>query len=293
MWRFWSSHIEPLLNAARPARVMEIGADDGYNTRRLLNWAIATGAHADIVDPEPTHRLLHGLGSYPPEAFTYHRTPSLDAIPVAPAPDVALIDGDHNWRTVYQEFQLLHEGARARGVKAPIILFHEAAWPYARRDMYYAPDRIEQEYRHPYAYKGIARDQSELSDQGLNAHLANATHEGGARNGVLTAAENFVAEWPEKIHLHILPWFNGLGVAVPETRMTPDVAAVIESYFSPESLLAACVDLEKWNSVLLVELQKARLNFDKRTSALERARDLLADRAARIRELEALLAQKS
>lgn len=291
MWRFWSSHIEPIMRAAAPRRVMEIGADDGYNTRRLLAFCRETGAKADIVDPAPSHRLQDAIDAYPAECV-YHKLPSLEAIPNAAPPDVVLLDGDHNWRTVYEEFRTLYERAQRENALPPIIMFHDAAWPYARRDMYYSPDRIEQEYRHDYAYKGIVPKVSELTEGGLNAHFANATHEGGARNGVLTAAENFIAEWPQKIHFRLLPFFNGMGVTVPDSRMTPEINAIIEGFFSPEKLLAACVELEGWNSQLLIELQKARLNFDKRTQALERARQLLSDRADRIRDLEAELAAK-
>lgn len=290
MWRFWSSHIQPLLDAAQAKRVMEIGADDGYNTRRILEWCATSGAVLDVVDPEPTYRLKIGLEENPPELYVYHRLPSLDAIPVAEAPDVALIDGDHNWHTVYRECQLLFEGALRRGVPAPIILFHEAAWPYARRDMYYVPDRIHQEFRHAYAYRGMKPGESELSDEGLNPQLANAEHEGGPRNGVLTAVENFVAEWPGEITLRTLPWFNGLGIVIPAARATPQVNALVDSFYSSDSLLASCVELEKWNAMLLIELQKSRINFDRRTAALERARDLLSDRRARIEQLEAELA---
>lgn len=292
MWRFWTSHIEPLMRAARPRRVMEIGADDGFNTRRLLAFCRETGAKADIVDPEPTHRLKDAIDAYP-DVCVHHRAPSLEVIPSIAAPDIALVDGDHNWRTVYQEFAGLFERARKDGQAPPIVLFHEAAWPYARRDMYYAPKRIEEEFRQPFAYKGMDPEKSELVEEGLNAHFANAVHEGGPRNGVLTAVEDFAAEWPDKIHLHILPFFNGLGVATPDARMTPEVRAVIDGYFTSDALLAACKALEGWNSRVLIALQRERLSVAKRTEALKRAREILKDRAARIAELEAELAKKT
>lgn len=291
MWRFWSSHIEPVMRAVKPRRVMEIGADDGYNTRRLLAFCRETGAKADIVDPAPSHRLQDAIDAHPAEC-TYHKAPSLEAIPRAAAPDIVLLDGDHNWRTVYEEFTALYEHAAKSKVAAPVILFHDAGWPYARRDMYYAPERIEQEFRHPYAFKGIEPGTSELTEGGLNAHFANADHEGGARNGVLTAAEDFIAEWPDKIHFRLLPFFNGLGISAPDTRMTPELQATIDGFFTPEALLKSLTELEGWNARLLIELQRARHNFDRRTDALRRARELLEDRARRIAELEAELAKK-
>src|SRR5690606_15563343 len=170
----------------------------------------------------------------------------------------------------------LYERAAAKGAQPPIVLFHEAAWPYARRDMYYAPERIEEEFRHPYSYTSIIPGQSALGEGGLNGNLANAVHEGGPRNGVLTAVEDFVAEWPEEIVLRVLPFFHGLGVCVPRTRMTPELAAVVDGFFSPEGLMAACQSLEEWSVRLQIELQRDRIDLMKRTEALKRARQLLA-----------------
>jgi hypothetical protein len=288
MWRFWPTHIDPILRAARPQRIMEIGADEGFNTRGLLKYCRETGAKADIVDPVTNHRLQHCLDQYGDE-YTRHLALSLDAIPLAPPSDLVLLDGDHNWRTVYQEMTALFERAARANAPPPIVLFHEAAWPYARRDMYYAPERIEEEFRQPYAYRSIIPGQSELGEGGLNEHLANALHEGGARNGVLTAVEDFVAEWPEKCDLHILPFFNGLGICVPASRKTPELSAVIDGFFTAEGLMAACIAIEAWTNRLYIEMQRERLQYLKRTESLERARAMLVERGERIRELEARL----
>lgn len=286
MWRFWTSHIDPILRTVAPNRIMEIGADEGFNTRRLLAYCRETGAKADIVEPVMNRRLRHGLDQYGDE-YVLHEALSLDAIPKAQPADVVLLDGDHNWRTVYQEFTALFERAARGKAASPIVLFHEAAWPYARRDMYYAPERIEEEFRHPYSYTSILPGQSELGEGGLNGNLANAVHEGGPRNGVLTAAEDFIAEWPEDIELHVLPFFHGLGIATPKSRMTSQLATLVDGFFSPEGLMAACKALEEWSVRLQIEMQRDRIELVKRTEALQRARQLLADRGERIQELEA------
>lgn len=288
MWRFWNSHIEPVLRIAAPKRLMEIGADEGFNTRRLLAYCRETGAKADIVDPVLNRRLKHGLDQFGDE-YSFHQLLSLDAIPKLEPADIVLLDGDHNWRTVYQEFAALFERAKTCGKAPPIVLFHEAAWPYARRDMYYAPERIEEEFRQPYSYQSIIPGESDLGDGGLNAALANATHEGGPRNGVLTAVEDFIAEWPEKVELRVLPFFNGLGICVPASRATQGLTQVLDGFFSSNGLMAACVALEEWASRLVISMQEERLDYVKRTEALARARILLSEQRARIRDLEAAL----
>jgi hypothetical protein len=46
--------------------------------------------------------------------------------------DAALIDGDHNWYTVYNELRLLAEGARRHGTDLPVLTLHDVGWPYGR-----------------------------------------------------------------------------------------------------------------------------------------------------------------
>jgi hypothetical protein len=285
MWRFWTSHIERILRVVNPKRIMEIGADEGFNTRRLLAFCRETGARVDVVEPVMNRRLSHGLDQFNDE-YVHYAALSLDAIPKAPAADVVLLDGDHNWRTVYLELAALFERAAAEQARPPIVLFHEAAWPYARRDMYYDPARIEEEFRQPYSYTSILPGQSSLGEGGINGNLANAVHEGGPRNGVLTAVEDFISEWPDRIDLRVLPFFHGLGILVPGARMTPELASLLDSFFSRDGLLASCQALEDWSIRLQIELQNGRIELVRRTEALERARQLLAERGKRLRELE-------
>ena len=73
---------------------------------------------------------------------------------------------------------------------------HDVSWPFGRRDMYHAPADIPVEARHEYSSTlGIPFDGNELIDGGFRSvgQYAIATHEGGPRNGVLTAVEDFLA----------------------------------------------------------------------------------------------------
>jgi hypothetical protein len=67
--------------------------------------------------------------------------------------DCILIDGDHNWYTVYHELKMIEQ----KHLLSPggAILLHDVIWPYARRDMYYQPEKIPAEFRHPHAKRGI------------------------------------------------------------------------------------------------------------------------------------------
>jgi cephalosporin hydroxylase/GT2 family glycosyltransferase len=136
--------------------------------------------------------------------------------------DVALIDGDHNWYTVTTELRLLAGVSRSAGAALPVCILHDVAWPYGRRDLYYNPDTIPPEHRHPWRRAGIRRRQSELIDggAGVNAELANAEHEGGPRNGVMTAVEDFVAEHDRPLRLVVVPIYFGLAILAEEALLT-------------------------------------------------------------------------
>lgn len=284
MTRFWLRYLHPLLQAIGPRHVLEVGADRGWNTSNLLAYCAAHDCRLDIVDPAPAPELKHALEGHA-ERFSYHPVRSTEAIPVLDAPDVALMDGDHNWATVYAELVLLFSRADEIGVPAPIVLSHDVAWPYARRDMYYSPDDLAATQRHPYAYRGMLPGRAELAEEGMNAMYANALHEGGPRNGVLTAIEDFIAQATCKLTFRTLPFFNGLGILVPDVRMTPEISACIASFFTKDALLQACMDIERDSMQVRAMLQTVEARLARRSEALGRARALLSEQAETIRTL--------
>lgn len=274
MNRFWNRFIKPVIETVRPDQILEIGADRGWNTQYLLAWCRDTGAHLSIVDPAPDPELSRRLMGYE-RHYTHYPLKSIDAISAVVPPDLALIDGDHNWFTVFSELTLLFARASATSSFLPVILFHDIAWPYGRRDMYYNPDNVELEYRHPYAYRGMLPDNPDLVERGMNSSFANALHEGGPQNGVLTAIEDFIASISIGVKFYTLPFFNGLGILIPDQRMTPELQGLIDGFFSADSLLQSCRDLERDSLYLRVELAQAQMQLKRRTEALMRARALL------------------
>ncbi len=286
MHRFWDSYISKIVGAAAPKRMIEIGAEFGWNTEKLLQWCASHGAFLEVVDPAP-HPVLHDVLARYPDRHRFHALKSFDALAVLPPAELVLLDGDHNWHTVYNEFQLMFSSAVRSKVPPPIVVMHDVAWPYARRDMYYDPAGIDPADRHPYALRGIRPDVSELVDDGLNGHFRNATHEGGLRNGVLTAIEDFRAAWPGETRFWRLPFFNGLGIVVPVERVTPALLAVVEGFFTPEALLAACERLERDGMAVRVELAAERQTLTRRSEALSRARSRILELEQEVAELRA------
>jgi Methyltransferase domain len=258
MYRFWTRFVKPVIETAAPKRVIEIGAGTGANTERLLTHFQAAPGHLDIVDPAPHPSLAIVLARFGADA-NLHRQKSLEALQLLAPADLILVDGDHNWFTVHSELDAIFRRAAETGSQPPILLFHDVAWPYGRRDMYYEPEAIPAEHRHPYAYRAILPGRNELGEDGVNGGLANALNEGGPRNGVLTAIEDFLAETRIAADFRILPFYHGLGILVPAPRATPALAALIASFFTTEALLASLAALEADAIRAQVDLAKQRL----------------------------------
>ena len=140
MFPFWDPVIAPLVKAARAQRVLEIGALRGETTARMFDQLGPT-SELHVIDPLPQFDPEEHEREFPGR-YIFHRDLSLNVLPDLPPMDVALIDGDHNWYTVYNECRLLAEAARGDGAPLPVMIFHDVAWPYGRRDLYYNPDDI-------------------------------------------------------------------------------------------------------------------------------------------------------
>src|SRR6202789_732280 len=207
---FLKTFILPLLDALRPAVIVEVGVELGAVTKPLLAWAEANDAILHSIDPSPKLEVDELLAEYP-EHLRFHRAASLEILAGIENVDLALIDGDHNWYTVINELRQLADRAERAGRQPPVILLHDIGWPYGRRDLYYDPETIPIPYRQPYARQGIVPGQAELARQGVNSHLENARLEGTPANGVLTAVEDFIAESAADWRFHSIPGLNGLG----------------------------------------------------------------------------------
>jgi Methyltransferase domain len=196
------------LEAVQARSVTEVGAFMGELTRLLLRWAddagatvtaIDTAPHPDVEALEPAHANLRLL-----------RATSLNALAQIELADVVILDGDHNYYTVSHELELIAEHVSDTGRRLPLLLLHDVGWPHGRRDDYYVPERIPPEHRQPLAQAGLHPDEPGTMSGGIPCDNP-AAREGGPGNGVLTAAEDFIAGH-ERRRLAIVPAFYGLGV---------------------------------------------------------------------------------
>jgi hypothetical protein len=201
--------------------VCEIGSSKGEATDILLK---ESNVHLTIIDPCFDTDLVAKYKNN--SRVKVYKGLSLEVLlRLSEKFDSILIDGDHNWYSVFNELKVINE----RGLLADggTIFFHDVGWPYGRRDMYYQPAMVPSEYRQPHARKGIVVGHSELSlSSGINGYLDNAEIEGGKRNGVLTAIEDFLAEPMNDYLLFRFEEEFGLGVLVKTKGLKPTQALV-------------------------------------------------------------------
>ena len=209
--------IQPFVQQNQCLRLCEIGAHRGEATRRLL---AIPNVSIDTIDPTIHEDLEATLSSE--SRVTMRRGLSLEILPqLNEAFDCILIDGDHNWYTVFHELTTIDQ----RGLLRPggVIFMHDVRWPYARRDMYYDPSTLPAEFIHPYERKEVVRGRSALSsDKGNQSNLNNAKFEGGPRNGVLTGIEDFLQDKRGKYIFMTSPVEYGLGAIIyrsPDTDL--------------------------------------------------------------------------
>jgi cephalosporin hydroxylase/glycosyltransferase involved in cell wall biosynthesis len=218
MFPFWDLAIAPVLEAIDAKRIVEIGALRGETTVLMLE-RLGPDAELHVIDPVPEFDPTEHERAFPGR-YIFHRALSHDVLSGLPSMDAALIDGDHNWYTVYHELRLLSDTARQAGDPLPVMILHDVLWPYGRRDLYYAPEQIPEEFRQPYAQQGMRMGKKELLPRGgLNPTMYNARTEGGPRNGVMTALDDFVEEYDRPLRRVVLPIYFGLAIVVEAARL--------------------------------------------------------------------------
>jgi hypothetical protein len=216
----------PILEAARPRSVVEIGAYQGDFTAELLTWAQGRDVKVVAVDPTPGRDLAAVAERHPELELVRER--SHDALRHIELPDAVVIDGDHNYYTVDGELRLIAE--RSGSGPMPLMILHDVLWPHGRRDTYYAPDEIPAEHRQPIHEDGrVLPENPGIAKYGFPYRWP-AAREGGPRNGVLTAVEDF-ADGRDDVRLAILPMFFGIGVLwSPSAPYAEEIARLVEPW---------------------------------------------------------------
>lgn len=195
MYPLWDELIAPLVRAVNARRVVEIGALRGETTVKMLH-DLGGDCELHVIDPLPQFDPTEHERAFPGRYF-FHLGISHDVLPTLPQADVVLVDGDHNWYTVYNELNLISERDLVR--KGGVVFLHDVDAPWGRRDMYYQPDTIPAEYQQEW-------------EPVPSLAFKRAKHEGGQRNGVLTAIEDFLQKHRAEYRFFHVKAGHGLGM---------------------------------------------------------------------------------
>ncbi len=200
----------PIIRENNYRTILEVGASMGDNTDQILE---IKGVSLTIIDPCLDCDLVKKFSDQ--QNVKVIKDLSLNGLKkLSTQFDCIFIDDDHNWYTVYNELKIIKERNLLK--VGGTIFLHDVGWPYGRRDMYYLPETIPAEFFRPNARKGMIPGQSELVDEGgVNPRFFNALSEGGLKNGVLTAIEDFIKNFgPNDYNLLVDPRQYGLGILI-------------------------------------------------------------------------------
>ena len=211
MNKFFDKIILPLFDKINAKTIVEVGCYKGENTKRLLEYCEKNDATLNAIDPFPSSQFpLEYFQNNYGDKFKFYDELSLERIPLLKNFDVILLDGDHNWYTVFNELKSIEMNFYQYNF--PIILLHDVSWPYGRRDSYYHPENIPSEFINPYKKAPMLPGKKGLSKYGMNGGVFNAIDENTPKNGVLTAIEDFIDQSELNLKYFSLNIFHGLGV---------------------------------------------------------------------------------
>jgi hypothetical protein len=275
--------IEGALDVVAGRRLVEVGAEGAIFSSFLADYAQRHGGDVRCVDPAPSDALRDLAGRE--DGVTLLEELSPPALSKLQDADVYVLDGDHNWHVVSGELRALRD--RLQDPEKPaLVILHDVQWPCARRDMYYDPERIPEDERQPYSYEsGISPGNPGLDPHGFRGAgvFAVAEHEGGPRNGVLTAVEDFVEETPGLVH-RIVPVVFGCGFLYATAAPW---AAELDAYLAPYDRSPLLERMEANRLALYIHVLGLQDELDRRAGIQAQ---VVSGLRRRIAELEALTA---
>ncbi|RLA84541.1 MAG: hypothetical protein DRG78_01185 [Epsilonproteobacteria bacterium] len=215
MKNYWP-FLRELVEIINPKSVCEIGSERGL-TSQLLGQVFKNIEKLHIVDPFINKELKENK----PDNMILHEEISLEFLKKELEVELYLIDGDHNYYTVKNE--LLGVQKNRNNKQKTFILMHDVSWMWARRDMYYNADSIPDTNENKYN-TSLNLENKENVKYGFPSadSYSISIKDGGSKNGVLTAIEDFVKESDLKWNFSYIPSLWGLGFLWLEDNFTEE-----------------------------------------------------------------------
>ncbi len=238
-----------------PDSICEIGINGGGLSTLFVDLCKASGGHYTGIDTQIGEEWVNKMRG---ESTVVHRGGSLEFLPDLPSHDVYIIDGDHNYYTVYHEL----EAILAKSPRPRTVILHDVAWPCARRDLYYAPESIPESERHPFSYSlGTIPGEPTLQKGGYsgNGDFAWALEEGGPKNGVLSAVEDAILDFKLGAwKLVTVPVIFGIGFLYDPNELKPEALGFFDRLSESERTFVKIFEALELNRLrLYLELGRA------------------------------------
>lgn len=208
MKRLWENVMLPIFKHENVKSIVEIGSEKGINTRNILKYCMENDGRLTSIDPDPNFNAS-ALESEYEGRYKILKTLSLESLPLMKDYDCILVDGDHNWYTVYNELQSI--GKNFNQDNFPLVFLHDVSWPYGRRDSYYNPEAIPKEFQNEYI-RVIPEETEKMDVNSLKVPPYKAIEENTPKNGVLTAIEDYIHDSSLDLQFHYFPVFYGTGI---------------------------------------------------------------------------------
>ena len=201
--------------------VIEVGIDRLDSTLKFFE-RFGEEIHMVLIDPSPAVDVLATMGEF--KSYVYYNDLSINVLGQAvKSADIVLLDGDHNYFTVLSELELIKNFDHF-----PIVLLHDVAWPYGRRDFYYNPGNIPDKHKHSYTLEGLNPITNKTQQFGaINQGLCNSIEVNKPKMGVLTAVEDFMKSM-KGFKFKMLPIWNGLGVIYDTSRYRDEIFDIFD-----------------------------------------------------------------
>ena len=274
MIRLWGKVLKKIVDAAQCKNILEIGAESGTRTKVLLKYVKQVNGHLHCIDPVPGFDA-NKFQEDNAEVLTFYEDLSLNVLANITGIDLAMVDGDHNWYTVVNELKMIEKAHRHDPLHQPMTFVHDIGWPYGRRDLYYDPSTIPQQFQNKYERMGMLPNKEGLiPGGGMNVELCNAVQLGGERNGVLTGVEDYIKESNLEYRFIKLPLYYGLGILITEQRLAANSALneeieKLEHSLQGENLIALTEHMRITEGIILQGLSRKLKATEKRVAELE------------------------
>ncbi|MDD5055489.1 MAG: glycosyltransferase [Candidatus Peribacteraceae bacterium] len=281
MHRLFPHITKPLLDLLTVRSVVLVGSGGGRHAELMAGYCNARAIGLTVIEPFRQFDVQAMLRRYG-ALLRFPAGSGWEVLPSLPPPDVACIDGDHNHFTVHRELNLLRERTERHDMPFPVTLIHDTGWPHGRRDRYRSPGAIPAESRHVYAEGGmIPTSPTLIPGGGLDAFSYHAVHEGGLKNGVLTAVEDFLDHAGTDLLRWSVEGFHGLTIILPKSLVEANgrLRTFLDALPTRDAATAHVTALESRRLESLLAAEEARKEYrmerKKSEELLRREKELL------------------